>query len=298
MPNLRNARLHHATHYAIVLLDASKFYLQGHESVNRASTLFETEWDNIRAGQSWVTTHAQDDPLAEELCCHFPNAGFHLLGFRLHPGDWIRWLEPALAAARRLQDRVLESAHLGNLGAAYLSMGDARRAIEFYEQAQRIDHELGKLEEQSADLGNLGSAYLFLGELHRAIEFYEQALQMNRGIGNRRGESANLGNLGSAYFYFGEPRRAVEFYEQQLQIDRELGDRRGEATALGNLGNVHVHLGEPRRGIDYYAQALVIVQDIGDRAHEGTILGNLGSAFADLGQSDIARKYYELDIGK
>lgn len=176
MPNLRNATLRHATYYASVLLDATKLYQQGDDFMDRALTLFETEWDNIRAGQSWVAARAQDDPLAEELCCHYPNAGFHILGFRLHPRDWIRWLEPALAAARRLCDHVLESAHLGNLGAAYLSMGDARGAIEFYEQALKIDRELGKHAEQSADLGNLGSAYLSLGEFHRAIEFYNQAL--------------------------------------------------------------------------------------------------------------------------
>jgi tetratricopeptide (TPR) repeat protein len=62
-------------------------------------------------------------------------------------------------------------------------------------------------------LGNLGLAYAALGEARRAIEFYEQALVIDREIGDRRGEGADLGNLGSAYFTLGEARRAIEFYE-------------------------------------------------------------------------------------
>jgi hypothetical protein len=131
MASLRKAASLHAIYYATKLLDTSKLYREGRESLRSGLTLFDTEWENIRVGQSWVAEHAAVDSIAEELCCHYPNAGFDLLGLRLHPRDWIGWLEPALEAARHLQNETLVSAHLGNLGAAYMMLGDARRAIEF-----------------------------------------------------------------------------------------------------------------------------------------------------------------------
>jgi tetratricopeptide (TPR) repeat protein len=53
------------------------------------------------------------------------------------------------------------------------------------------------------DLGNLGNAYAALGDARKAIEFYEQALAIAREIGDRRNEGAWLGNLGLAYFHPG-----------------------------------------------------------------------------------------------
>ena len=75
-----------------------------------------------------------------------------------------------------------------------------------------------------------------LGETRRAIQFYEQQLSIDREIGDRRGEGNALGNLGNAYADLGETGRAIQSYEQALLIDREIGDRRGEGIDLGNLG--------------------------------------------------------------
>ena len=41
---------------------------------------------------------------------------------------------------------------------------------------------------ESIALGNLGLAYADLGESRKAIENYEQALKIDREIGDRRGE--------------------------------------------------------------------------------------------------------------
>jgi tetratricopeptide (TPR) repeat protein len=48
-------------------------------------------------------------------------------------------------------------------------------------------------------LGNLGNACAALGEAQRAIAFYEQALAISREIGDRRGEGNHLANMGRLY---------------------------------------------------------------------------------------------------
>ena len=53
-------------------------------------------------------------------------------------------------------------------------------------------------------LGEIGSFHLRFGDARRAIEHYEQALEISREIGDRRGEGNHLGNLGLARYRKGD----------------------------------------------------------------------------------------------
>ena len=293
---LSEAEARHASHYCNVLALARGLYEEGNESIQRGLALYETESKNIHAGQAWAAGHASDDDRAVALCDEYPDAGVYILNLRLHPPEWIAWLQAALAAARRLARRQTEAFHLGNLGLAYSDMGEPRRAIKFHMQALEIAREIGDRREVGATMGNLGTAYASLGEPRRAIEFYEQALQTDREIGDRRGEGNALGNLGNVYSDLGEPRHAIELYEQHLEIAREIGDRRGEGSALGNLGNAYNNLSEPHRAIKLHEERLQIAREIGDRRGEGNSLGSLGNAYGKLGDARRAIELYEQAI--
>jgi tetratricopeptide (TPR) repeat protein len=283
----------HAAYYCLVLSLAGSLYKEGGGKILLGLTLFDREWESIRAGQAWATVHAGDDEVVARLSVKYPDTGAYCLDLRLHPSERIVWLESSLAAARKLGDRGGEGAALGNLGVAYKNLGDPRRAIEFYEQSLAIHREIGYQCGEGITLGNLGNAYFRLGDPRRAIEFHEQALAIAREMGDRRGESNAIGNLGNAYASIGETHRAIEFYEQSLAIDREIGDRRGEGAVLGCLGNAHLFLGDLRRAIEYYEQSLAIAREIGDRRVEGVALGNLGVAYADLGDPRRAIEFSE-----
>jgi len=291
-----SAQRRHAAHYEGVLRAAQELYKKGGESITHGLGLFDLEWGNIQAGQAWAAGHAGEDDEAARLCSDYPDAGAYCLNLRQHSRDWIRWLEAALAGARKLKDRGAEGAHQGNLGLAYAALGDARKAIEFYEKALVIDREIGDRHGESKDLGNIGNAYHALGDARKAIEYHEQALVIAREIGDRQWEGGTLGNLGSVYLALGDARQAIEFYEQQLVITREIGDRRGEGTALGGLGIAYKNLGDARQAIEYHEQALVIAREIGNRWWEGGTLGNLGLAYAALGDARHAIEFYEQQL--
>jgi len=177
------AALRHSHHFTTVLRKADDLYLQGGESLKRGLALFDVEWGNIQAGQAWASARAAQDHEAARLCSDYPDAGAYCLALRQHPRDYIRWLEAALAAARRLGNRGAEGRHLGNLGYAYDDLGDFRRAIEYYEEALVIHRSFGDQRGEGSVLGNLGLAYANLGETRRAVECYEEALAINRKIG-------------------------------------------------------------------------------------------------------------------
>ena len=176
------------------------------------------------------------------------------------------------------------------------------------------------------DLGNLGIAYADLGEARRAIEYYEQALAIAREIGDRRGEGNAPGQPGHCLRRPGRDtpgHRVLRAGAGHRPRDRRPPGRRAlpwatwaaptptwarpagpssttsrrwpsparsatgaaRATRLGNLGNAYADLGETRQAIEYYEQALAIAREIGDRRGEGSALGNLGIAYADLGEA-------------
>ena len=294
-------RRRHAAHYLTALATANDLYLEGGAGVTRGLALFDREWANIEAGQAWAASaSAGGNDAAAGLCIEYPDAGVDVLYLRQHPREQIRWSEARLSAARRLKQRDAEGRALGNLGLAYYSLGETRRAIEFHVQHLAITREIGDRRGEDNALGNLGLAYADLGETRRAIEFYEQALVIAREIGDRRGEGRALGSLGVAYRNLGEIKRAIEFFEQHLAIAREIGDRRGEGQALGSLGIAYKNLGEIRRAIEFFEQYLAIARESGDRRGEGNALGNLGGAYGNLGETRRSIEFFEqaLDIDR
>ncbi len=273
------AQRRHAEHFETVLRTARALYEQGGENVLRGLALFDLERANIEPGQAWAEARAGTDDAAARLCSGYPDAGAYVLDLRHHPRERIKWREAALAAARRLNRKGSEGAHLGSLGIAYYSLGEYRRAIEYYEQRLTIAREIGNRRGEGQALGNLGLAYYSLSEYRRAIEYHEQRLTIAREMGDRRGEGNALGNLGIVYKDLGEYRRAIEYHEQHLAIAREIGDRLGEGNALGNLGSAYYHLKDYPRAREYYAQQHAIAKDIGNRLGEGNALWGLAICF-------------------
>ena len=253
----------HASHYLAVLEEAHRLYLEGGESLVRGLALFDMERANVEAGQAWASARAESDDRGARLCSDYASQA-SVLNIRLHPRHYADWLETALSASRRLRDRAAEGIHTGNLGVAYVDLGEPRRAIEYYEQALAMHREIGDRRGEGNSLGNLGIAYRQLGEERRAIEYHEQALVISREIDDRRGEGADLGSLGTAYLALGEERRAIEHYEQSLTIHREIGDRRGEGNDLWNKALALDQLGERATAIDSAEDALAIFEAIED----------------------------------
>lgn len=261
---LDQAATRHAAYYEKILMEANDLYLQGGAALGQGLALFDQELTNIRAGQAWAAAQSGVNEKAARLCNDYPDAGVYMLLLRLHPRERIAWLDAALAAARRLQERGAEGAHLNNLGNACHSLGEYRRAIEYHELALVILREIGNRRGEGNTLGNLGNAYYSRGEQRRAIDFYEQALGIFREIGDRRGKGGALGNLGLAYSSMGEYRRTIEYYEQALDIFRETGDRWREGTVRWNLSLALEELGERQQAMVQAQQALEIYRQIED----------------------------------
>jgi tetratricopeptide (TPR) repeat protein len=286
----------HATYFQNLLAQTDKIYLKGNDEMMRGLALFDIERENIEAGQDWAASLSSKDEIAAKLSILYYLHGVSVLHLRLHPHKSINWLEVSLTASRLLNHKPSEGAILGNLGGAYLHLGEYRKALNFFEQSLEIVREIGDRRSEASLLGNIGSAFGALGENRKAIDFFEQSLEIAREVSDQSAESKALDNIGLSYRNLGENYKAIEFQKQSLEIARQTGDRKRQSDTLCNLGGAYGEVGENHKAIELFANALLIARELGDRRTEGIALSGLGCTYGKLGESDKAIAFIKQDL--
>jgi len=190
---------------------------------------------------------------------------------------------------------------LYELGWIYQDTGNARKAIDYYEQSLSINNEIYSYRHSSvaSNLNTLGLAWRDLGDTKKAIEYIEQALSIYREVyGNKHPDVARaLNNLGLAWKDLGDTKKAIDYYDQALSIVKvEYGNKHPYvAKTLNNLGTAWRDLGDAKKAIEYFEQALSIGKEIYGEKHPSiaTKLNNLGGAWRALGNAKKAIEYFE-----
>jgi len=208
----------------------------------------------------------------------------------------LEYLEQALKIDREIGDRRGEAIRLGNIGNIYRDLGDHPKALTYFKRALGISEEIEDIEDQGIHLSNIGIVYRKLDNLHKALEYYKRALKIARQVGNKRSEGIRLGNIGIVYKRLGDFPRALVYYEQALKIAREIEDRSGEKRHLGNIGVIYRNLGDYAKALEYHKQALEIARELGAKRSQARHLGNIGIVYYELGNYPKALKYFEQSL--
>jgi len=168
----------------------------------------------------------------------------------------------ALEISRANGDRTEQGRHESNLGQCPERFPHESYK-ECYENALLMSRENGDVKQEAVSLGNLGSAYLRLGDFLKALEFHTKAFEIRTRIGDKQGEAyparqrflalssrlsprrkskeprsrwvgeaTHLGNLGTPYHAIGRYAKAAEHHEKALQIHRHLNDKKRRRREL------------------------------------------------------------------
>lgn len=197
---------------------------------------------------------------------------------------------------KQIEGRATKGKQYASLGNACLSLGEFKKALEFYEKYLDIVKEIGDRIGEGRVYGGIACAYLSLGDFQEAIKFYQQRLSIGKEVGDRRGEVIAWENIAKAYFSLGDFRKAAEYHQLNLSFAKEVGDTAGEGRAYGNLGNAYLSLGDFQKAIDFFKVRLDIAKELGDKVSEGKAYGSLGNAYISLGDFKTAIKYHEWDL--
>jgi len=205
----------------------------------------------------------------------------------------LEYSEEALKLDEELGSKEGMAANFGNIGIVNRTKGELDRALKYHEKALKLDEELGRKEGMAADLGDMGIVYSTKGELDKALEHYEEALKLNEELGRKEGIANLLGNIGNVYRTKGELDKALEYYEEALKLHEGLRRKEGMAIALGNIGNVYQIKGELDKALEYYEEALKLHEGLGRKEGMASQLGNIGVVYKAKGELDKALEYYE-----
>ena len=271
-----------------IVIEASGMYRLEVRSLEKAAAAgrYEVKIEQLRAGtekdRKWVLAH---NTFAEAELLRAQGTAASLRGA-------IAKYEESLPYYRAADDRESEASALNNIGGVNFQLGDAQKALDYFNQALTLRLAIGDRLTAGRTLSNIAAIYSRMGEVQKALDSFDHALSLIRAVGDSRTEAYILNNMGNLYFDQSEFRKALDYFNQSLAISKAVGDRIAEATTINNIGGVYNSFGEKAKALESLNQALATYRATGLRANEGATLNNIGLAYFDLGQTQKALDYY------
>ncbi|CAH3152583.1 unnamed protein product, partial [Porites lobata] len=195
------------------------------------------------------------------------------------------------------------------LGVAYLSLGDVKKAIEFFHLSLPIAKETKNKGLEGTVYNNLGGAFDSLGVVKKAIGFFHLSLPIAKETGDKDLEGTVYNNLGSVFDFLGDVKKAIEFFHLSLPIAKETGNKGLEGKVYKNLGSAFDFLGDVKKAIggaylyittlgaiDSFELSLRIAKATGNKYIEGSVYGNFGRAYYRLGDVKEAVEFSQLSL--
>ncbi|HEU4424317.1 MAG TPA: BTAD domain-containing putative transcriptional regulator, partial [Pilimelia sp.] len=208
-----------------------------------------------------------------------------LTTFLRRQGYWADWAETqrvALAAARRLADRLGQAQAHRSLARAYIWLGRYGEARTEYGHALGLYCVLGDRIGQAHTYLNLGWLAQRQGSYEEALKQGQTALELYLASAHRRGQANALNDVGWCYAQLGDHERAIGSCHQAILLFQETGELVGQATTWDSIGYANHHLGRHEQAVVAYRQALDLYRQQGNRYGEAETLIHLGDTYQVL----------------
>ena len=183
--------------------------------------------------------------------------------------------------AKKIKNKRFEGDACKNLGLAYHSLGEFKKAMELHQLGLRIAKDTGNKDAEGQGYNNLGLTHHSLGEFNKAIERYELGLGIAQNTGNKDAEGTVYNNLGVTYRYLGEFEKAIDLFQLGLSIAINTGNKKAEGIRYNNLGLACHYLRKFKKAMEHCQLGLIIAINTGNKNAEG-ILYNLDQSLGEL----------------
>jgi DNA-binding winged helix-turn-helix (wHTH) protein/tetratricopeptide (TPR) repeat protein/TolB-like protein len=174
-----------------------------------------------------------------------------------------------------------------------ISQTDASEAIQLFQQAQTISHQIGSKFDEVGALMDLGIVNEAQGDLASAEKMYREALPICRIIDDKRSEANATGDIANVRFDQGDLPGAAQLYEATLQLAREAADTGIAALAVDNLASVHDAQGNLTGAKRELEESLATQQKNGNQNASAYVMAHLGDILVEEADFSGARKMYE-----
>ena len=183
-----------------------------------------------------------------------------------------------------LEDKVADS--INRQGLIYFDRLDLSMAKLNFEEALKINKDLGRKEGMAVNFGNLGLIYSKQGELKKAAEEHRKALDIFKELGWNEGvadQSNNLGLVAVQQKFF---ETAEVFFLDALAINEKLGRRRDIASNYMHLGMAQLSREQYDASLRSFKRVLEIEKSIDNQAGVAAAKVNLGRLYLEQYKAD------------
>jgi len=269
----------------------------------RARILEKEGWRLIREGQFTEARNRLEraQALLEESTVHDEVLSIHIRNFVA----WLLCQEGKIDAAIALFEEQLERWKALNpedrrrilnndLGYAYLLKGDAKKAIEVLEKAQKFYEETGDAPSRIKGLYNLAEAWAESGNLRKASAYYERCAAEARSERNFEILLRAYNGSGKTLHLQKRWEEALGIYGKGLELARYLRDYPAAAALAQNIGSIQSERGrfdEARSNLDLSLKLLgqIAVKNVHARYLEARALLETGDLLRKQRRFDEAR---------
>ncbi|MCB0107207.1 MAG: tetratricopeptide repeat protein, partial [Caldilineaceae bacterium] len=295
-----------------------------------AHYLAQEERDRVMHVLNYALTTAFTWPLARDLILRTA-AKMEQAG---HRGDWMDYLEDALAYSRWHEDELATAEiqwHIGHLLRLQSQFGPARQALEASAAVfATLDHkhgqartwnELGYLAwhqqqfaeaqqcaeaalavlpvddpERAGALAVLGGVAVSQQQWQHGEEIFREALQIHRQSGSKQRIAWTMQHLGYVLYCEKEHAEAIHFYEAALQLLTEIQDVRNCGIVQMSLGMVYWNLQQLDRTLELYESAEAMFRKTHDPLYLAKTVNNKGLVFLDLQEWQRAKDAFTVSV--
>jgi class 3 adenylate cyclase/tetratricopeptide (TPR) repeat protein len=188
--------------------------------------------------------------------------------------------QQGLTEARERGLKGVESQFLNTLAGIAGLQDDMLGSVELCHQSLRIERETRDRHGEALTLGNLGAAWLGLGDFEQATRDLESSLQLARSIGDRATECNSLINLAQVSQWQGDGARASALSREALDTGAPMEAPDFEVFARIVLGDAELLQGNCESAASAYQRARCQSLEIGSPLQHNATAGLIRVALA------------------
>lgn len=138
-----------------------------------------------------------------------------------------------------------------------------------------------------------GSTYRDLGDAPRALEYYQKALDAMPGDENLKVKSKVYAQMGDLLSYQDLTGEALLKYKQSYYYEKTRNDTAGMVYSLRDIGYTYRRLDNIDSAFYYYKKAEIISSSFGDIALSNLITSQIAALYSEIGMYDSAKYYLQ-----
>ena len=195
-----------------------------------------------------------------------------------------------LGLARELGNKSAEASALNNIAMVFDARGDQDKALDYLQQAARLEPDEAR---KGTFYANIALNYSARENYPKAIEYLDMAIGIARRTGNAHDAGVQQLNKGAVLTDQGNLAAAEASLQDGLTAVRKLKDQYWEAIGIRYLGDLEVARSRNEQAMAAYREALRLAQGTG----ASSLAEGIASRMARLQKATTAASYGVIEIG-